>query len=262
MKKYITLFLSILIIACALFGCSKSDNVDIEIPTNMSNANTDYFVASGTELSGLTSDGLRQKKISIPEQFESLGYCCFIENNNPDSENGALESVEFENNYTTIGMASFRNCVALNSIMLPSEITEIPRAAFYQCKSLTSITIPDNVTTIGKTSFWFCESLKEIRFNSNLKTIEEQAFQGCSSLKTIELPYGLETIEDEAFDSCYGLTKVYIPASVTSIGTLSFAQTINENGEENTITIYVKEGSYADEFFDSYNDGSLVKEYY
>ncbi len=261
MKKNISIFLVIMAIACTFFGCSKSNNNNENTTANQVNQ-TDYFIASGVELSGLTIAGLQQKDITIPQDFESLGYCCFIENNNPDSENEILESVKFSNEYTTIGMASFRNCTSLKSITLPNEITEIPRAAFYQCKSLSSVIIPDNVTVIGKTTFWFCESLKEVKFNSKLKTIEEQAFQGCSSLKTIEFPEGLETIENEAFDSCYGLTKVYIPASVTSIGTLAFAQTINENGETNKITIYVKEGSYADKFFESYNDGSLVKEYY
>lgn len=261
MKKTISIILAFITIACVFFGCGKS-NDNSEITTNTQVNQTDYYIASGLELSGLTAEGLQQNNLTIPQDFESIGYCCFVENNNPDSENNVLETVTFSNEYTTIGMASFRNCTSLKSVVLPNEITEIPRATFYQCKSLSSITIPNNVTVIGKTAFWFCESLKEVKFSSNLKTIEEQAFQGCSSLKTVELPEGIETIENEAFDSCYGLSKVYIPASVTSIGTLAFSQTINENGETNKITIYVKEGSYADQYFDSYNDGSLVKEYY
>lgn len=74
---------------------------------------------------------------------------------------------------------------------------------------------------------------------ANLITIEEEAFRGCGA-RWIKLSEQVEEIGDYAFADCSNLSQIYIPENTIRISTTAF------NGLSNSLTIYGKDGSYAE----------------
>ena len=50
---------------------------------------------------------------------------------------------------TSIGVAAFQYCTALQSVTIGDNVTTIGSSAFYQCSELQSVTMGDSVTSIG-----------------------------------------------------------------------------------------------------------------
>lgn len=109
-------------------------------------------------------------------------------------------------------------------------VTMLARGAFYNQANLKSITLPITLTYIKGCAFW-----------------------GCTSLESVVIPDGVSTIEEYAFAECYSLKSVTIPKSVTSIGDRLFFL-LNSD-----ITIYGYEGSYAQNYVNSYTDSNKLK---
>mgnify|MGYP002674561709 FL=1 len=109
-------------------------------------------------------------------------------------------------------------------------VTMLARGAFYNQANLKSITLPKTLTYIKGCAFW-----------------------GCTSLESVVIPDGVSTIEEYAFAECYSLKSVTIPKSVTSIGDRLFFL-LNSD-----ITIYGYEGSYAQNYVNSYTDSNKLK---
>lgn len=109
-------------------------------------------------------------------------------------------------------------------------VTMLARGAFYNQANLKSITLPKTLTYIKGCAFW-----------------------GCTSLESVVIPDGVSTIEEYAFAECYSLKSVTIPKSVTSIGDRLFFL-LNSD-----ITIYGYEGSYAQNYVNSYTDSKKLK---
>ncbi|MBD9049498.1 MAG: hypothetical protein EGR46_11250 [Ruminococcus sp.] len=109
-------------------------------------------------------------------------------------------------------------------------VTMLARGAFYNQANLKSITLPKTLTYIKGCAFW-----------------------GCTSLESVVIPDGVSTIEEYAFAECYSLKSVTIPKSVTSIGDRFFFL-LNSD-----ITIYGYEGSYAQNYVNSYTDSNKLK---
>lgn len=109
-------------------------------------------------------------------------------------------------------------------------VTMLARGAFYNQANLKSITLPKTLTYIKGCAFW-----------------------GCTSLESVVIPDGVSTIEEYAFAECYSLKSVTIPKSVTSIGRELFYDLTSD------ITIYGYEGSYAQNYVNSYTDSNKLK---
>ena len=115
----------------------------------------------------------------------------------------------------------------------------------------SEITIPDNVTEVG--GFAIASELEEIEkltIPGSVKKVGEGAF--CETpLKVVIIEEGVEEIGESAFEDAY-FNELHIPASVNSIG--DFAFRINEGVYD--AKIYIKKGSYAEEYFKEYLNGN------
>jgi hypothetical protein len=65
---------------------------------------------------------------------------------------------------TSIGIATFNQCVSLVSVAIPEEVTSIEKGTFSGCSNLVSVIIPNGVTSIGSSAFMGCSTLAKIRF--------------------------------------------------------------------------------------------------
>jgi hypothetical protein len=65
----------------------------------------------------------------------------------------SIESIEIENEVTSIGKYSFSGCSQLTTITIPDNVTSIGYFAFRGCTSLTSINIP--ITSQSSLNIYF-----------------------------------------------------------------------------------------------------------
>jgi len=118
------------------------------------------------------------------------------------------------------------------------------------------ITIPDNVTTIGSAVIVTeLENIDKLTIPGTVKKLERSAFNETPLGKVI-IEEGVEEIGDYAFTDSY-YTEIHIPQSVKYIGEFAFrCSELNTDGK-----IYIKKGSYAEEYFSQYNgdyDGAKI----
>ena len=117
-----------------------------------------------------------------------------------DNEITSIGSYSFSNFYKlknltlgyglmNIGKQAFENCISLQNFKIPYYIDDIKYKTFYNCSSLTELEFP-SLIKIEKHSFSFCTSLESIRFKNTVEIIENKSFSNCSSLQSIEY-YGL-----------------------------------------------------------------------
>ena len=191
-------------------------------------------------------------------------------------ERDNIETVEIDDNITTIGEYSFFECENLTSANIPAKAAKIGQAAFENCYNLAAITLPEGLDLIGAVAFDSCNTLKEITIpstlssigadafvscsgietltfatnettgKSNLATIGNSAFCGCVNIEELVLPEGLKTIKPDAFRACERLKTVTIPSTVTQIGEIekgdefTFSQSaFGECGQVTDVYIYV-----------------------
>jgi len=113
------------------------------------------------------------------------------------------------------------------------------------------IVIPDNVTGLG--GFVIASELEEIdklTISGNVKEIGASAF--CEvPLGVVIIEEGVEKIGRTAFEDSY-FNEIHIPFSVDSISSDAFR--INEGRYD--AKIYVKKGSYAENYFKENSDGN------
>ncbi|MDR2196532.1 MAG: leucine-rich repeat domain-containing protein [Coriobacteriales bacterium] len=188
-------------------------------------------------------------KNGVSEIPESFFYDCW-----------SLTSFPVPAGVTHIAEKAFYNCHNLTEILFNAELESIGAEAFRQCDSLRSVSFPASLRTIGKEAFHGVDALEEITFSEGIEVIEYGAFWECPGLRTVVLPEGLTTLEKRSFTYCDKLESVYLPASLTSIDDpfgIGFSHQANP-----VIEIYVKEGSYADTWFDGAPHNDLVKKYY
>jgi len=281
MKK-ITIILFSLILCLALAACgnkttSNNDSNGQSEFTSEATSNSGYFkldVLDETVIEGYTDEGLKQTELVIPADCTAISGLRDNETveqiifKNPDTViepstfSGCtnLKHIKLPDNMKDIGRNMFNNCQSLKDVSLPdgvvsiahdafnnctsletiefgNNLVAIDRDAFWNCSSLKSLSLPDPVETIGENAFKNCESLEEVSFGTGLKTIGEEAFDACKNLKSVKLQEGVKSIENYAFFTA-GLEEIYLPASIESISIQSIPQ---------NITVYVVEGSYADQ---------------
>ncbi|MDE5599497.1 MAG: leucine-rich repeat domain-containing protein, partial [Ureaplasma sp.] len=205
-----------------------------------------WFIWKGTEITGLSSLGLKQERIVLPSKTTSITNNVFENNKTIFSVDMSLTNIEIltsANNVFNggvfrgcsnlvsiflpqslkiIGISAFYGCSSLTSITLPDSINIIASCAFLGCSSLTSIIIPDSVTGIRNIAFKDCTSLTSITIPKGVTEIDYDTFSGCTSLTSITIPKGVTKIRNNAFLGCTSLTSITIPDSVTLIGTDAF----------------------------------------
>ena len=135
-----------------------------------------------------------------------------------------VTSVIIPDGVVSIGNYAFLDCQYLKSVIIPNSVVSIGNSAFYNC-SLTSVTIPNSVTCIGKCAFWDCH-LNSVTIPNSMTSIGDDAFYGCR-IKSVTIPNSVTSIGNYAFFECKYLTTIDIPNSVTSIGKGAFAECKN-----------------------------------
>ena len=82
---------------------------------------------------------------------------------------------------------------------------------------------------------------KRLVLPEDLKTIDDEAFANDTSFDEVFVPDGCTSIGSYAFGGCTFMDSIYIPESVTYIADNAFEGT-------NSLRIYAKAGSYAEEY--------------
>ena len=109
--------------------------------------------------------------------------------------------------YTSNGLTKSN----VKTAILGTNVTSIGFDAFFDASSLTSVTIPDGVTSIGDNAFAAAYSLTSITFgeNSLVNSIGINAFMG-TRLTSIAIPDGVTSIEGDAFHFITSLTSIIV----------------------------------------------------
>jgi len=240
----------------------------------------------------LSEYGKTRDKIVIPEGCQELGgtlsdgifeYVSFesdrdIPISTAFSNSSNLIEIILPSGMNSIPAGALQHCTSLKKVELPQGITELPNFLFNGDTSLDSIAINGNITSIGISCFHSCSSLSSILLPESLETISAKAFFGCSSLSSISLPDSVREIDDKAFSECTSLQSISLPSSLSIIGDYLILesgvtsitvpadlelQEWKEEAFKNSVdvTVYVVEGSWADQHFDEVFAGT-IKEYY
>lgn len=108
------------------------------------------------------------------------------------------------------------------------------------------------VSSLNQRAFARCDNFAAADLSAtSLVEIDYFAFSDNPALETVIFPDTIEIIGESAFANTTALLEVTIPESVTEIGAGAFY------GK----TLYMVEGSYADERIGAYESSGCVKEY-
>lgn len=105
--------------------------------------------------------------------------------------------------------SSFLGMTDTTSFVIPNHITTIGNASFYNCVKLEKIKLPNNLYTIGSKAFAYCSHLKNIKIPAKIEKIENSTFEGCSRLESIYLNKDLKLIDEKVFLYCDNLKNIY-----------------------------------------------------
>lgn len=224
--------------------CSYSYREDM--PTDSEASDNEIYDANGIRYY-LESDGnlwvsdigkCTSKNITIPSRVGNrsvVGVYSSAFTGNTD-----IQSVNFAEGITTIGVAAFLQCKNLKSVNFPSTLKRIENTAFSGCSienlilpngleyigngSLGvaggKIVVPNSVQTIGNLAF-ARTAVEEVVIPGNV-TLGISVFKECQSLKKVTIGNGLKTIPNQTFMKCTALAEINLPDSITFYGTNSF----------------------------------------
>ncbi len=246
MKKFVSLFLAIIITASVLA------TTPMHVYVNAASDGSQYVfftaINDGKEYAVSGSSHRSEGPIVIPATY----------NNKP---------------VTKINDRAFFNR-NITSVIIPDSIKEIENDAFGGCAQLNDITLPDTPIKIGKGVFsntlyiqtddnwdqdgllyigkhliathykhdtfvtkedtlsiaggvFYCSQITSAEITGNVKSIGENAFYNCQKLETLILHDGIEIIARNAFSYCSSLTNVTIPGSVPVIDEYVFSSCKN-----------------------------------
>ena len=136
-----------------------------------------------------------------------------------------IKKAIIEKGATSIGEATFYNCVNLTDVSIPEGVKKIDAMAFALCSSLPTVALPEGLTAIGTNAFWECSALEEVRLPDSVTELGDAAFQDCTSLHTVKLSRNLTEIEKRAFSGCTGFNSCYsldIPERVAEVRSFAF----------------------------------------
>ncbi|MDE6289585.1 MAG: leucine-rich repeat domain-containing protein [Ureaplasma sp.] len=109
----------------------------------------DWFTWNASQITGLSTIGLSQKRIVLPSKATSITNDAFYNNKTLVLVDMTLTSITQIPYGVSYGVGLFKGASNIISISLPPSLISIGSYAFSGCSSLISITIPNSVTSIG-----------------------------------------------------------------------------------------------------------------
>ena len=185
---------------------------------------------------------LSNKKITIPEGIELMGYQAFGCGNdgtapifecNEGSQPARWD--EYWNPYggqVVWGADSYEidanGVLTINKCVDANNYTDYPW--YSKAESITKVVFAEDVSCVGKYAFYNgynkYDNLTEVVLPSTMESIGDYAFQSCYNLSDINIDdaTSLTSIGDNAFDNCDALTNINLgnATSLTSIGKYAF----------------------------------------
>lgn len=182
-------------------------------------------------------DGVTDRNITIPEQYNGIDVVGIYRNGFSDLEN---LSIVIPSSIQVIDYEAFMGTEFTNtSFSIPNTVEKLGTASFFgtniqslvfsdgesqvegvcqatKTESQETETTSSKITEIPDFCFANCKDLASVTFSNSLETICTEAFENCSSLKLVAFLSGLEEIQDKAFNNCSSLTSVYIPSSIVN----------------------------------------------
>ena len=147
----------------AFYRCETLKSVDLSYAKDLG----DYvFAESGIESASLT-------------YVLSVGHSTF-------KDCYSLSSVDISQSIIqTIGVDSFRNCVALKTLTIPKAVKTLANNCF-NSSGLTSFNT-NGVETIENSAFMGCASLTRVTVGSELRNLQTSAFADCTALEAFKV---------------------------------------------------------------------------
>ena len=257
MKKYIGIFLSIIILLTMLTSCGYTDIAEFEYTQDENGITITKYIGTS-------------KKVKIPDNIDGISVVAI----GPTAfyENETITSVVLPETIQTIGNNAFYNCTALKKVNFPEGLLVIGESAFSGCYELKEVALPSTVNTIYSFAFSFCDTLTGITVaetNPNFMSIDGVLYSkdGTSLLiypsgkpeTTFSVPEGVITIGDSAFSYCYNLSEINLSSTVTTLGNYSFLDSMTIN--QTVTTIGINAFSYCESLTISCYEGSPVQLY-
>ncbi len=243
----------------ANFDNEDTEKTDIVIPYKYKGLPVNTISA------GAFADKVGVVSVVIPNTVSTIGSKAF-------QGCSSLQNVILPKNIAVLNSSLFQGCTGLTHIDLPKGIKEIQYDVFRET-AITHMDLPYGIEYVGETLFFGCTALKSVNIPNSVKEIRPQAFGKCSSLVEIVIPNSVTSMGIGMFSQCSNLRsmvigngittlgghfalycdkleRVVIPSSVTSIESNAFwnrSYVPNPN-----VTLYVEQGSYAEEYAKQY----------
>lgn len=165
-----------------------------------------------------------------------------------------VEKIVIEEGITEIGKNNFCSFKKVKEIIFADSVIEVDALG---CNGLGVESIDLNkITKLGANAFGGLDNLKSLTVPGTIKIISESCFWHCDSLVDVYIEDGVEIIDNGAFFEVNETCCIHLPASVIDFGT-----TVEEYSVEPVFewgnNLYVKSGSYAEQFLTEYVEESV-----
>lgn len=138
----------------------------------------------------------KYKKVYVPKSLDDQKL--------PFGGRSRVESIEFEEGYTTIPRGCLAHCGELKDVKLPSTLKKIGENAFYHDTSLAHIDLPAGLETIEGNAFEYT-GLVEVTIPETVTHIGNYAFNRNENLIKAVLPKKVLEVGYAIFENCLKL---------------------------------------------------------
>lgn len=125
-----------------------------------------------------------------------------------------IESYDFNNVVTDIGMAGLSRNEQLTEVKNWGSLTKIERDGFSYCSKFNPKVLPDSLTYLDEKSFSECSGITQISMKNvtNLMGGSSRwgAFYNCNNLKAVWIGSSISKTQSYIFQGCTNLSKIFI----------------------------------------------------
>lgn len=156
------------------------------------------FYTRGSELIGLTDEGLNMEFIMVRADISTIGRNAICGTRN-------LRELKLTSNTGTIKEGGISANIALKTINFEGSDMQFGNGALSYNGNLLALDFPAN-SNVAPKILQECKRLQRVTLPQNVRSIGEQAFDGCDHLILVEIPSTCTEIRNNAFNGCKNLT--------------------------------------------------------